>query len=130
MCSYFLLIAADATGGAAKEQTNCQKAYGSGSLPSSCPQLRILCVSFLYDTVIQCPTSFQIHKNGLDAYVAYLHRCRPASSSFSYMFLRFIKMLIWIFLVFTITTFAIIAPADVAGVKSTNEGLDRLSWTK
>ncbi|KAF8917993.1 hypothetical protein CPB85DRAFT_1284409 [Mucidula mucida] len=59
------------------------------------------------------PAEDIIHKNGLDAY----------------MFLRFIKMLIWIFLVFTITTFAIIAPADVAGVKSTNEGLDRLSWT-
>ncbi|KAF8893933.1 late exocytosis, associated with Golgi transport-domain-containing protein [Infundibulicybe gibba] len=54
-----------------------------------------------------------IHKNGLDAY----------------MFLRFLKMLIWIFLVFTILTFAIIIPAVTIHVDNTTTGLERISWS-
>ncbi|KIY74044.1 DUF221-domain-containing protein [Cylindrobasidium torrendii FP15055 ss-10] len=53
-----------------------------------------------------------IHKNGLDAY----------------MFLRFIKMLVWIFLAFTLLSFAVIIPVDMAGIQSGHVGLDRLSW--
>ncbi|KAF7361617.1 hypothetical protein MVEN_00504900 [Mycena venus] len=56
-----------------------------------------------------------IHKNGLDAY----------------MVLRFLKMLIWIFLVFTISTFLVIIPVDIVGipVSSGTDRIDRVTWT-
>ncbi|TFK44505.1 hypothetical protein BDQ12DRAFT_701964 [Crucibulum laeve] len=62
--------------------------------------------------LLMSPTEDIIHKNGLDAY----------------MFLRFIKLLIWTFFVFTLVTFAVIIPADAANV-STADGLERISWT-
>ena len=46
------------------------------------------------------------------------------------MFLRYLKMLIWIFLVFTIITWTVLIPVDIAGVKSGFDGLDKLSWSK
>jgi calcium permeable stress-gated cation channel len=48
----------------------------------------------------------------------------------SYMFLRFLKMLIWIFLAFTIVTWLILIPVDAAGVKSAFDSLDKLTWSK
>lgn len=48
----------------------------------------------------------------------------------SYMFLRFLKMLAWIFLVFTILTWAVLLPVNAGGVKSAFSGLDTLSWSK
>ncbi|KAF7334111.1 DUF221-domain-containing protein [Mycena venus] len=55
-----------------------------------------------------------IHMNGLDAY----------------MVLRFLKMLIWIFLVFTIATFLVIIPVDVVGIPPSGQDLlQRLTWT-
>lgn len=50
----------------------------------------------------------------------------------SYMFLRFLKMLIWIFLGFTLLTFAVIVPIDAIGIANTdsNNALERISWTK
>ncbi|KAG6857786.1 hypothetical protein H0H87_004202 [Tephrocybe sp. NHM501043] len=62
--------------------------------------------------VIRSPTDDIIHKNGLDAY----------------MFLRFLKMLVWIFLTFTALTFAVIVPVIAANVKNSQSGLDRISW--
>ncbi|KAJ3853610.1 DUF221 family protein [Lentinula lateritia] len=53
-----------------------------------------------------------IDKNGLDAY----------------MFLRFLKMLVWIFLVFTILTFAVIVPVDVIGQNGATSSLEKISW--
>ncbi|KAF8070342.1 DUF221 family protein [Lyophyllum atratum] len=53
-----------------------------------------------------------IHKNGLDAY----------------MFLRYLKMLIWIFLVFTLLTFTVIIPVIAANVRNSQSGLERISW--
>ena len=47
------------------------------------------------------------------------------------MFLRFLKMLIVIFFVFTVVTWPILLPlaaADVPGSRS--DGLDKLSWGK
>ncbi|KXN90147.1 hypothetical protein AN958_04637 [Leucoagaricus sp. SymC.cos] len=63
--------------------------------------------------LIRYPTEDIIHKNGLDAY----------------MFLRYIKLLIRIFLVFTLSTFAVIIPADAAGITSAQDGLERISWS-
>ncbi|KAF7782412.1 hypothetical protein Agabi119p4_1788 [Agaricus bisporus var. burnettii] len=63
--------------------------------------------------LIRYPAEDIIHKNGLDAY----------------MFLRYIKLLIWIFLVFTLSTFVVIIPADAVGITSDKEGLERISWT-
>ncbi|KIK66859.1 hypothetical protein GYMLUDRAFT_37938 [Collybiopsis luxurians FD-317 M1] len=54
-----------------------------------------------------------IDKNGLDAY----------------MFLRFLKMLIQIFLVFTIVTFAVLIPVDFIGQHGGKSSLDRITWT-
>lgn len=54
-----------------------------------------------------------IQKNGLDAY----------------MFLRFIKLLMVIFLVFTFTTFLVIVPANALHIDSEFRGLDRISWS-
>ncbi|KAJ7747247.1 DUF221 family protein [Mycena metata] len=55
-----------------------------------------------------------IPKNGLDAY----------------MFLRFLKMLIWIFFVFTVSTFLVIIPVDIVGVTGSSAvGLDRVTWS-
>ncbi|KAJ7045820.1 DUF221 family protein [Mycena alexandri] len=55
-----------------------------------------------------------ISKNGLDAY----------------MFLRFLKMLIWIFFVFTVSTFLVIIPVDIVGVTGGSAvGLDRVTWS-
>lgn len=48
----------------------------------------------------------------------------------SYMFLRFIKLLAKIFLIFTILTFAVIVPVDAVGIKTELKGLERISWTK
>ncbi|RXW15422.1 hypothetical protein EST38_g10427 [Candolleomyces aberdarensis] len=45
------------------------------------------------------------------------------------MFLRFIKLLTIIFLVFTILTFAVIVPINAVGIKTELEGLERISWT-
>ncbi|KAJ7141507.1 hypothetical protein C8R44DRAFT_604374 [Mycena epipterygia] len=55
-----------------------------------------------------------IQKNGLDAY----------------MVLRFLKMLIWIFFVFTISTFLIIVPVDTVGIQSpSGDPIQRLTWS-
>ncbi|KAF7376421.1 hypothetical protein MSAN_00057600 [Mycena sanguinolenta] len=56
-----------------------------------------------------------INNNGLDAY----------------MTLRYLKMLIWIFLVFTISTFLVIVPVDIVGIPSSSstDPLQRLTWT-
>ncbi|RDB24859.1 Uncharacterized protein RSN1 [Hypsizygus marmoreus] len=59
------------------------------------------------------PSQDIIHKNGLDAY----------------MFLRFLKMLVWIFSVFTLLTFVVIIPAIAANVQSPYTGLERISWS-
>ncbi|KAJ3916223.1 DUF221 family protein [Lentinula edodes] len=53
-----------------------------------------------------------IDKNGLDAY----------------MFLRFLKMLVWIFLVFTVLTFAVIVPVDMIGQNGATSNLEKISW--
>ncbi|KAJ7680638.1 DUF221 family protein [Mycena polygramma] len=63
--------------------------------------------------LIQDPQDI-IHKNGLDAY----------------MLLRYLKMLIWIFLVFTISTFLVIIPIDAVGVQGIqNDPLERITWS-
>ncbi|KAJ7217741.1 DUF221 family protein [Mycena pura] len=54
-----------------------------------------------------------ISKNGLDAY----------------MVLRFMKLLIWIFLVFTISTFLIIIPVDIVNVQGGSDPINRVSWS-
>ncbi|EIN07902.1 DUF221-domain-containing protein [Punctularia strigosozonata HHB-11173 SS5] len=55
-----------------------------------------------------------IHKNGLDAY----------------MFLRWMKMVIIIFFVFTLVTWPILLPVDAADVRgSSQQGLTKLSWS-
>jgi hypothetical protein len=46
------------------------------------------------------------------------------------MFLRFLKMLVWIFLMFTFLTWAILIPVDAAGVRSSFDSLEKLSWSK
>lgn len=46
------------------------------------------------------------------------------------MFLRYIKLLIRVFFMFTLLTFAVIIPADAVGITSAKEGLERISWTK
>ncbi|KAJ3732412.1 DUF221 family protein [Lentinula guzmanii] len=53
-----------------------------------------------------------IEKNGLDAY----------------MFLRFLKILVWVFLVFTVLTFAVIIPVDLIGQNGTSSNLEKISW--
>ncbi|KAJ7629889.1 hypothetical protein B0H17DRAFT_1109402 [Mycena rosella] len=53
-----------------------------------------------------------IQKNGLDAY----------------MMLRFLKMLIVIFLVFTVCTFLVIVPVDIVGVEG-GSGIERVTWS-
>ncbi|KAJ4473195.1 hypothetical protein C8R41DRAFT_849210 [Lentinula lateritia] len=53
-----------------------------------------------------------IDKNGLDAY----------------MFLRFLKMLVRIFLVFTVLTFAVIVPVDMIGQNGATSYLEKISW--
>ncbi|KAF9567911.1 DUF221-domain-containing protein [Agrocybe pediades] len=63
--------------------------------------------------VITTPVEDIIAKNGLDAY----------------MFLRFIRLLIIIFLLFTWSTFIIIIPANSAYIESNLPGLDRISWS-
>jgi len=35
-----------------------------------------------------------------------------------------------IFLIFTLLTFAVVIPADAAGIVSTEGALERISWTK
>ncbi|KAJ7079066.1 DUF221 family protein [Mycena belliarum] len=56
-----------------------------------------------------------IHKNGLDAY----------------MVLRFLKMLILIFFVFTLSTFLVIVPIDSVGAQGTGkvDAIERLTWS-
>ncbi|KAJ7497585.1 DUF221 family protein [Mycena latifolia] len=55
-----------------------------------------------------------IQKNGLDAY----------------MVLRFLKMLIVIFLVFTVSTFLVIVPVDIVGLEGlSGDGIERLTWS-
>ncbi|KAJ3569623.1 hypothetical protein NP233_g4933 [Leucocoprinus birnbaumii] len=63
--------------------------------------------------LIRYPTEDIIDKNGLDAY----------------MFLRYLKLLIRIFLIFTLLTFAVIIPADATGITSSKSALERISWT-
>jgi len=46
------------------------------------------------------------------------------------MFLRYLKLLMWIFLIFTLLTFAVVIPVDAAGIVSTEGALERISWTK
>jgi calcium permeable stress-gated cation channel len=46
------------------------------------------------------------------------------------MFLRFLKLLARIFLVFTILTWAVLLPVNAVGVKSAFRGLGTLSWSK
>lgn len=46
------------------------------------------------------------------------------------MFLRFIKLLIKIFLAFTVISFAIIVPVDIVNVQSVKDVLEKISWTK
>ena len=41
----------------------------------------------------------------------------------SYMFLRYLKLLMRVFLVFTLLTFAVIIPVDTAGIITTNGAL-------
>lgn len=56
-----------------------------------------------------------IHQNGLDAY----------------MFLRFIKLLVIICLVFTLTTFLVIIPVDATAISIDNgiKGLEKIAWS-
>ncbi|KAJ7187941.1 DUF221 family protein [Mycena filopes] len=55
-----------------------------------------------------------IPKNGLDAY----------------MLLRFLKMLIGIFFVFTVSTFLVIIPVDMVGIAGgASDGIERVTWT-
>lgn len=46
------------------------------------------------------------------------------------MFLRFLRLLIIIFSVFTLLTFTIIVPANAVHIESSLKGLERISWTK
>ena len=46
------------------------------------------------------------------------------------MFIRFIRLLIIIFSVFTLATFLVIVPANVLRVASDKRGLERIAWTK
>ncbi|KAJ6594223.1 DUF221 family protein [Mycena capillaripes] len=63
--------------------------------------------------LVESPSEI-IHKNGLDAY----------------MVLRFLKMLVWIFFVFTISTFLVIVPVDIVGVQSSvSDSLERVTWS-
>ncbi|CAA7259132.1 unnamed protein product [Cyclocybe aegerita] len=62
--------------------------------------------------LLMMPPEDIIRKNGLDAY----------------MFLRFLRLLMIIFFVFTLSTFAIIIPANAAYIVSLHKGLDRISW--
>ncbi|KAG7093058.1 hypothetical protein E1B28_009350 [Marasmius oreades] len=62
---------------------------------------------------LQSPSMEIIHKNGLDAY----------------MFLRFIKMLCTIFLVYTVASFLVIVPIDVIGLPETKRDIERITWT-
>jgi len=48
----------------------------------------------------------------------------------SYVFLRFIKILVWIFLAFTILTMPILLPLDSVHVSSSQTGLNRFTWGK
>jgi hypothetical protein len=64
--------------------------------------------------LLTSPLEDIIHKNGLDAY----------------MFLRFIKLLMAIFLVFTLTSFLVIIPTNALYIGSGFQGLDRISWSK
>jgi len=46
------------------------------------------------------------------------------------MFLRFLKMLLWIFLVFTASTFTVLLPIDSINVAKSQGGLDQFTWGK
>ncbi len=46
------------------------------------------------------------------------------------MFIRFIRLLIIIFSVFTLATFLIIVPANALRIASDKRGLERIAWTK
>jgi calcium permeable stress-gated cation channel len=47
------------------------------------------------------------------------------------MFLRFIRLLMIIFFVFTVVTWPVLLPVDAADITgSDREGLDKLSWGK
>ncbi|KAL0946485.1 hypothetical protein HGRIS_012702 [Hohenbuehelia grisea] len=63
--------------------------------------------------VINSPLPDIIHKNGLDAY----------------MFMRYLRMLMITFLIFTVITFPIIMPIDAVGINTGREGLDRITWS-
>ncbi|KAK7031452.1 hypothetical protein R3P38DRAFT_2923651 [Favolaschia claudopus] len=64
--------------------------------------------------IVESPAKI-IENNGLDAY----------------MFLRYLKMLIWIFLVFTLSTSLTIIPVDIVGIpRAQNEDpIDRVTWS-
>jgi hypothetical protein len=47
-----------------------------------------------------------------------------------YMVLRFLKMLIWIFLVFAISTLLVIVPVDTVGVQGAGSDIERITWSK
>ncbi|KAG9226508.1 hypothetical protein CCMSSC00406_0005825 [Pleurotus cornucopiae] len=63
--------------------------------------------------ILHSPLEDIIHKNGLDAY----------------MFLRYIRLLIIIFLIFTLLTFPIVIPLDAIGLDTGRTGLDRITWS-
>jgi len=46
------------------------------------------------------------------------------------MFLRYIRLLVIVFGVFTVVTFAVIIPVTTAGIHSNLQGLERISWSK
>ncbi|KAF5364658.1 hypothetical protein D9758_005530 [Tetrapyrgos nigripes] len=63
--------------------------------------------------VIASPSEEIIHKNGLDAY----------------MFLRYLRLLIKIFLVFTVMTFAVIVPVNYIHENGARSSFERITWT-
>ncbi|GAA5838909.1 hypothetical protein JCM11251_003734 [Rhodosporidiobolus azoricus] len=62
--------------------------------------------------VIRTPATTILHKNGLDAYV----------------FVRFLYMMLEIFLPFMVVTWVILLPIDAAGSKGTNTGINRFTF--
>ncbi|GAA5899410.1 hypothetical protein JCM6882_009110 [Rhodosporidiobolus microsporus] len=62
--------------------------------------------------VIRTPASTILHKNGLDAYV----------------FVRFLYLMMEIFLPFMVVTWVILLPIDAAGSKGTNTGINKFTF--
>jgi hypothetical protein len=63
--------------------------------------------------LLSSPLDDVIHKNGLDAY----------------MFLRFVRMMFYIFVVFSFSTMLIMVPVYTVGVHNDRTGLDRITWS-